>query len=1099
MKRNILCGFLVLLLLSPKKPYAQTQPYSVLDNLHPVTPNAFQFTRYTELPVSDYTGIPNISIPLYTIEEDGIQVPLNLSYHSVGNRVNQEASWVGLGWDMQVGSIIQQVNDQDDYAANTRRLPDFYNSGTPYEFPFKYQYCTLGSETLCNYGCSGQIAVNAPVAQHGFVIYTDSFAPFNGYYNATSDFFYDHDYNSIDSEPDVFTASFLGHSFKFIDDWSYAGHKITVLNQKGYSVSRTGDVWKVLVPSGEEFDFELKTVVQSYSSSDNIAGGGSTTSNLKPSSIIWMLTKIITKNRQQITFNYLQTAANDCYPTFTQKKLISTQTGTYLTSSGSEIQSACIRGNVTTGLPGTGVLSTRCYPKEAYVYLSSIAFPKGNVVFAVSDRSDILGGKKLDNVTVSSATQLIKSVGFSYSYFNSASVGGNVYNGPLMSNFASYAPYRLKLTSIQDNSGAIHGFAYNTTELPAKNSYAIDYWGFYNGQTSNTSAVPNPTQFNRPDLGNSGDNHSANLAYCQAGILQQITYPTGGKVSFTYELNQFDNYFVPDFGSSTNTVSSGFGLRIKEIAFLDINNAQVKKTIYEYEGGKAILPMDFIRHFNYTAVPPGNLSVGSQVLLSRTFAIDEINMNGFFSSSPFSSINGVGYYKVTKKEVNLSNTANGKTISYFYNSPDIVNNSVNTFSQFAAVLPAIKNRVDPDNGTIKAAYAYDSGNNLLKKTNYSYYNVNSAIFYGARLFGYGGLVRYRYNNLPSPVYEQNVKSQVLVGYYPIYDFETLLGSSKETSYFGTDSLSATTSNSYNQYGLLASVTKENSANTETTGYKYPYDVTGNSVLTAMTAQNRLSDIVSVTKTNDANSRVLYTFNRTYGQFGSLFLPSSDIVDSRPGLNLPSTVYYDQYDLSNGNVLQHTSKLEPSSVIWDYNKEYVVAEIKNAPYSSVAYTSFEADGKGRWKFSGTPVADAAAPTGKMAYSLSGGNIYRDSLNTSIKYIVSYWSKSGAQSVNGTTPVQGYTYGGYTYFEHVVPNPASGTITVSGTGTIDELRLYPSDAQMTTCTYEPLAGITSRGDASGKITYYEYDGAWRLMNVRDQNRNIIRHTDYHYQGQ
>lgn len=363
MKRAILCSFLILLLLSPKKSLGQTQPYSVLDNQHPVTPTAFQFTRYTELPVSDYTGIPNISIPLYTIEEDGVKVPLNLTYHSVGNRVNQEASWVGLGWDMEVGSIIQQVNDQDDYAANTRRLPDFYNTGTPYQFPYKYQYCTPGGETVCDFGCSGQIQINTPVAQHGFVIYTDNFAPFNGYYNTTSDFFYDHDYNSIDSEPDIFTASFLGHSFKFINDWSFGGHQIVVLNKKGYSVTRLGDTWKILVPSGEEFDFELKSVVQSFSASDNVTGGGSTTSNLKPSSIIWMLTRIITKNKQQITFNYSQTAVNDCYPNFAQKKLISNQISTYLTSSGAEIESACIRGIVSANFPGTGVLSTRTYPK----------------------------------------------------------------------------------------------------------------------------------------------------------------------------------------------------------------------------------------------------------------------------------------------------------------------------------------------------------------------------------------------------------------------------------------------------------------------------------------------------------------------------------------------------------------------------------------------------------------------------------------------------------------------------------------------------------------------------------------------------------------
>jgi len=36
-----------------------------MTDLHPVSPTAYQFMKYTEMPVSEYAGIPEIAIPLY--------------------------------------------------------------------------------------------------------------------------------------------------------------------------------------------------------------------------------------------------------------------------------------------------------------------------------------------------------------------------------------------------------------------------------------------------------------------------------------------------------------------------------------------------------------------------------------------------------------------------------------------------------------------------------------------------------------------------------------------------------------------------------------------------------------------------------------------------------------------------------------------------------------------------------------------------------------------------------------------------------------------------------------------------------------------------
>jgi hypothetical protein len=79
---------------------------------------------------------------------------------------------------------------------------------------------------------------------------------------------------------------------------------------------------------------------------------------------------------------------------------------------------------------------------------------------------------------------------------------------------------------------------------------------------------------------------------------------------------------------------------------------------------------------------------------------------------------------------------------------------------------------------------------------------------------------------------------------------------------------------------------------------------------------------------------------------------------------------------------------------------------------------------------------------------------------------------------------------------VANPSGGTITVSGSGIIDELRLYPKGAQMVTYTYDPLIGMSSQCDVVNRISYFEYDASGRLVRVKDQDKNVIKVLDYQY---
>lgn len=82
----------------------------------PKSPEASAFMKYGGNDINEYTGNPAISIPLYTISYKGVDIPINLSYDGDGVQVAQEASWVGLGWNLNVGGCINYVsqggNDQ---------------------------------------------------------------------------------------------------------------------------------------------------------------------------------------------------------------------------------------------------------------------------------------------------------------------------------------------------------------------------------------------------------------------------------------------------------------------------------------------------------------------------------------------------------------------------------------------------------------------------------------------------------------------------------------------------------------------------------------------------------------------------------------------------------------------------------------------------------------------------------------------------------------------------------------------------------------------------------------------------------------------------
>jgi len=233
-------------------------------------------------------------------------------------------------------------------------------------------------------------------------------------------------------------------------------------------------------------------------------------------------------------------------------------------------------------------------------------------------------------------------------------------------------------------------------------------------------------------------------------------------------------------------------------------------------------------------------------------------------------------------------------------------------------------------------------------------------------------------------------------------------------------------------------------------------------------------------------------HRPLGQFPNPGETGAYSADSR--YKARTTYAYD----TRGNPSQITPTSGPStSYLWGYNGRYPVAEAVNASLSDIAYSDFESDAKGNWTYAGSAVRDWTSPTGKYAYNLTAGSVQKTGLTAARRYLLTYWAKSSsATGISGGTATAVRTKGAWTQYRRVVSGVTS--VTVSGTVAVDDLRLHPFDAQMSTYTYDPLIGMTSQTDGAGKMLLYFYDDFGRLQLVKDLDGNIVETYCYNYRG-
>ncbi|WP_291152150.1 hypothetical protein [Flavobacterium sp. UBA7680] len=881
----------------------------------PLTPSAASLFKFQEIGLNEYNGSASISIPLVQLS----QIPLNLTYTATsGNRVNDEPGIVGLGWDMNLGTIVQSINDIDDlqpfYFQYFKQRPDFqgyvYPSDYPYSCSFRYNQFQGCDPDGTPYPKLSEIPIMI-----GNKLTYEGYTISNGIFTPTNDVIKN---GNFDSEPDVFTANFLGHSLTFINDFSTTSNALSfkVLNKVGYLISLTyvsKDEIKIIItaPTGTIYEFNAL---------ENIKNESSVPSIEKPvDSRSWKLTKIIEPNKKETVIDYINIANVSNNPSYSQE-FTKSKVDSKVHTSYRPFNKVTLDyfGQSQTSYPdyvfipaegsnGEYLKTFYNLSKQNVKLISSITSNEGKLNFYYSNRTDHPISKKLDSIVLNNPNnRKIQSVKFAYSYFN-AVTSTNVFTEYQANVNPNTNIYRLKLNSVIINDQQ-YDFTYNNQNLPQKNSFAIDYWGYYNGSSQNTSIIPNPTHFKYYSfIGDNGNNLNANETFAKASILERITYPTKGYTIFEYELNEANNLFY-SIQDDSQVKTKGNGLRIKKITNFDSNNSFSSAKTYEYFEGKTMLPLLTARTNSYgnTASHPSSTGYLYSV------KVDRLSSNNYFNVSPNGISNYVGYGTV--KITEFSNVNNGFIKKAFQNRAEnvVYLDNVKTMNNYSF------SNDDIDNGSVLNESVFNSQSTKVKETNFEYYKFRSTVDYGAKVSYYGTFFQYMSDGSITSL------DRYQVSFYPLFGKQTLLKKQIESNYFVTDTIKTTTDYEYNAYRLISKTIKSNKAGEF---YKeqniYATDFTKN-----------IFNLPGFT-TVSTNGKIKETVNYSYAEVSGITVPKEIGVSPFGNSLNQKSVFYDSYDTT-GNLVEFHSKNAIYTVfIWGYNKTVPIAKIENATYAQVA--------------------------------------------------------------------------------------------------------------------------------------------------------------------
>ena len=555
--------FIIFIIIStPLSLLSQNSAEEFAQSQIPPSPEAAGLGKYGDVPVSTFTGNPGVNIPVYTIQYRGMSVPITLGYNSNGIKVSEEASWVGLGWNLSAGGMITRtIRGADDF---DQSIAHNY-ANTDSSDPSGPDLNAWGGNDFIGSGIGSQATLSVFDSQP----LDDSCLFENGSFDKSLLC----PIEERDMEPDLYSFNFNGYSGKFLMD---RGGNFVPIEAQDIEIIMTYDgsvnpTFTIKTNDGYSYDFgksdsgRQKTYSRSFT--NTIIEGSSSLSSSDNSYIsTWFLEKITSPNGYVINFVYDKDDVNRIIPV-----------------PGYSESSEVILNEVTIGgsspncpipdLEEQMLYETATVISYPAVYLSEINYEYGKVDFKTGDRDDLVNGKRLEWIEIYHNTNTnstpVKKFNFSYDYFSSNTFDYltndnnrwekkfttplTTFRGDSYNLSQELNEKRLKLISFGDHGNLDntatseippHKFFYDETgNIPAKTSLCIDHWGYSNGASNNTSLIPswtNNTSINY-NLANSvdGANREFNEVLAKKWLINKVEYPTGGHSALIYEANTY--------------------------------------------------------------------------------------------------------------------------------------------------------------------------------------------------------------------------------------------------------------------------------------------------------------------------------------------------------------------------------------------------------------------------------------------------------------------------------------------------------------------------------------------------------------------------------
>jgi hypothetical protein len=512
-----------------------------LPDFQKMTPEASALGQYGTYQSSGYSGVPNISVPLFSISSSDFSMPFELCYDASGIKVDQQATYVGLGWNLIMGgSISQTICGMNDFHENifntysTNNL-DLLETVLP-EIGYCQNYC---------------ITTNSSVAFPATVIPPSTCLPLEKDRKKCEILV---DVSKGARVPDIFQASFCGHRVSFIIDT----HR---------------KVARIIENDATAYKIELKEYTGSYPRSIQITDDHG---------IKYVFTEApIGSMEENASYNLskIQNAAGQNLVEFSYSKVTYSLLQPYYETRGMRDESSNMpiasediyNTFIKLNYPGSLLHSIIEY------YPETIVTAKETVTFTYGARDDIKKAKQIDEITVKSNNDngtILHTVNFKYGNFTESSSDMALCNRYRYSEV--YGHKRLKLTDVTVDEKK-YSFDYNVNQqLPPRVSRQQDFWGYYNGQLNTNGLCASPECRFEDDGRLIGQeavgpaNRYASEDFCKIGVLNKITYPTGGYTKFDYEINHFNDtgekYYYPSASSlltrvktvRTESCSSGY-------------------------------------------------------------------------------------------------------------------------------------------------------------------------------------------------------------------------------------------------------------------------------------------------------------------------------------------------------------------------------------------------------------------------------------------------------------------------------------------------------------------------------------------------------------